>query len=97
MVLLLWPLSALSQQAPLICQPYSIILETLNKKYGEQVMAHAVNSNGKIVRVFRNPKTKTWTVIITIANNLSCVVGSGQNMEIPGIDGKRCVSAVNAT
>jgi len=86
-----------SQQGPLICQPYSIILETLNKKYGEHVMAHAVNSNGKIVRVFRNPKTKTWTVIITIANNLSCVVGSGQNMEIPGIDGKRCVSAVNAT
>tara|TARA_R100000656_G_scaffold1469_2_gene2867 strand:- start:222 stop:530 length:309 start_codon:yes stop_codon:yes gene_type:complete len=89
--------SVQSQQAPLICQPYSIILETLNEKYGEHVTAHAINSNGKIVRFFRNSKTKTWTVIVSLTNDVSCIVGSGQNMEIPGIDEKRCVSAVNET
>ena len=97
MVLLLWPLSVQSQQDPLFCKPHANILATLNEKYGEYVMAYAVDNQGRIIEIFRNPKTKTWTVIVTVANDLSCVVRAGQKMEIPGIDEKRCVSAVNAT
>jgi hypothetical protein len=93
--LVVWPLSVQSQQSPLFCKPHENILATLNEKYGEYVMAHAVDNKGRIIEVFRNPKTKTWTVIVTVANNLSCVVGAGQQMEVPDTDNKKCVSAVN--
>jgi hypothetical protein len=93
--LVVWPLSVQPQQSPLFCKPHENILATLNEKYGEYVMAHAVDNKGRIIEVFRNPKTKTWTVIVTVANNLSCVVGAGQQMEVPDTDNKKCVSAVN--
>ena len=96
-VLLLWPLSVQSQQNPLFCKPHANILATLNEKYGEYVMAYGVDDQGRIIEIFRNPKTKTWTVIVTVANDLSCVVGAGQKMEIPSTDNKKCVSAVNET
>ena len=94
---LLWPLSVQSQQDPLFCKPHANILATLNEKYGEYVMAYAVDNQGRIIEIFRNPKTKTWTVIVTVANDLSCVVGAGQKMEVPSTDNKKCVSAVNDT
>ena len=94
---LLWPLSVQSQQQPLFCKPHANILATLNEKYGEYVMAYAVDNQGRIIEIFRNPKTKTWTVIVTVANDLSCVVGAGQKMEVPDTDNKRCASAVNET
>lgn len=94
---LLWPLSVQSQQDPLFCKPHANILATLNEKYGEYVMAYAVDNQGRIIEIFRNPKTKTWTVIVTVANDLSCVVGAGQKMEVPSTDNKKCVSAVNET
>ena len=95
--LVVWPLSVQSQQGPLFCKPHANILATLNEKYGEYVMAYAVDNQGRIIEIFRNPKTKTWTVIVTVANDLSCVVGAGQKMEVPDTDNKKCVSAVNAT
>ena len=69
MVLLLWPLSVQSQQDPLFCKPHANILATLNEKYGEYVMAYAVDNQGRIIEIFRNPKTKTWTVIVPVAND----------------------------
>ena len=95
--LVVWPLSVQAQQSPLFCKPHANILATLNEKYGEYVMAYAVDNQGRIIEIFRNPKTKTWTVIVTVSNDLSCVVGAGQKMEVPDTDNKKCVSAVNET
>jgi len=92
-----WSSPVQSQQPSLFCKPHAFILKVLKEKYGEHVMARAVNNKGEIVEVFRNPKTKTWTVIVTVANNLSCVVGSGIKMEVPTIDDNICVSVINET
>jgi hypothetical protein len=94
---LLWPSSVQSQQSSLLCKPHAYVLKVLKERYGEHVMARAVNNKGEIVEIFRNPKTKTWTVIVTIANNLSCIVGLGLKMEIPTIDNNICVSAAYET
>jgi leucyl-tRNA synthetase len=95
LLLAAWTSPVQSQQPSLLCKPHAYILKVLKEKYGEHVMARAVNDKGELVEIFRNPKTKTWTVIVTIANNLSCVVGSGAKMEVPTIDDNICVSAVN--
>jgi hypothetical protein len=92
-----WPSPVQSQQPSLLCKPHAYVLKVLKERYGENVMARAVNNKGEIVEILRNPKTKTWTVIVTIANNLSCIVGSGLKMEIPIIDDNICVSAAYAT
>ena len=90
-----WPSPVQSQQSSLLCKPHAYILKVLKEKYGEHVMVRAVNDKGYLVEILRNPKTKTWTVIVTIANNLSCVVGLGIKMEVPTIDDSICVSAIN--
>ena len=92
-----WSSSVLAQQSPMLCQPYAVILESLSKSYGERIMARGESGEGRIVRVFRNPKTKTWTVVVSVTDDIGCIVGSGKNMEVPIIDDKRCVSAFNAT
>ena len=92
-----WSSPVQSQQSSLLCKPHAYILKVLKEKYGEHVMARAVNNKGELVEVFRNPKTKTWTVVVTILNNLSCVVGSGPKMEVPIIDDNICVSTINET
>ena len=97
MILLLWPLPVQSQQPALFCKPHAYILKVLKEKYGEYVMARAVSNKGELVEVFRNPKTKTWTMGVTIANNLSGVVGVGPKMEFLTRDDNICVSAVNET
>ena len=97
LLLAVWSSSVQSQQPSLLCKPHAYILKVLKERYGEHVMARAVNNKGELVEVFRNPKTKTWTVVVTTINNLSCVVGLGTKMEIPTIDDSICVSVINGT
>jgi len=96
MFLLLWPLSVQSQQTRLFCGPHLAMLELLKEQYGEEIIANALDSEDRHIEFFRNPKTKSWTIIITVAENVSCVIGAGHQMEVPNIDGKKCAGLVNA-
>jgi len=89
--------SVQSQQARLFCGPHLAMLELLKEQYGEESIANALDSEDRPIEFFRNPKTKSWTIIITVAENVSCVIGAGHQMEVPNIDGKRCAGLVNAT
>ena len=44
-------------------------------------MVRGIASQAMMFELFTNPKTKTWTVILTSPNDISCLVGQGTGIE----------------
>lgn len=70
--------------ADVICNPRSVLVEHLKEKYGEQPLAFGLNNDGRLVELFGTPDGKTWTMLITDARGISCVVTSGENWQKVG-------------
>jgi len=67
--------------ADVICTPRSAFVEHLKEKYDEQPLAFGLNNDDRVLEVFGTPNGKTWTMLITDAHGISCVVTSGENWQ----------------
>lgn len=67
--------------ANVICQPRSAFVEYLKEKHGEQPLAYGLNNDGRLIELFGTSNGETWTMLITDARGISCVVTSGQNWQ----------------
>ena len=65
--------------AQVICPPRSVLVEHLKEKYNEEPLAFGLNNDGRVLELFGTPGGKTWTMLITDARGMSCVVTSGEN------------------
>jgi hypothetical protein len=67
-----------------LCDPRAGLPENLNKKYGEQLIGMGVD-NGKVIELYANPRTGTFTIISTAPTRvtvlLSCLLASGKGWE----------------
>ena len=95
--LLLWPFPAQSQSENFTCEPRSKALETIKNNYGETLVAYGLDISGRLVELYRNPETKTWTMLLSFTKEVSCLVGIGRNLEVLGTGSKKCARAVNGT
>tara|TARA_R110000824_G_C15133118_1_gene669219 strand:- start:644 stop:958 length:315 start_codon:yes stop_codon:yes gene_type:complete len=84
-------------QKSVMCEPRLKALKILSEKYGESVVAYGLNFGGKLVEIYRNPKTKTWTILVSVTKEISCLVDVGGYLEMPEIDGKKCAQPVSGT
>lgn len=50
---------------------------SLSQNYGEQRLVVTVLPDGRIIEVWVNPETETWSLFITTPDGVSCSVGSG--------------------
>lgn len=74
------------------CAPRDQVVKNLSEKYGEYRAAGGLTSNNMVYEVWLSEKTRTWTIVRTMANGMSCIMASGANWvtfppEIDGIDG----------
>ncbi len=53
----------------------------LEKEWGEDVTAVALESRGGFVQILRNPNTGSWSLLVTQASGLTCLVMSGEAWE----------------
>ena len=67
------------------CLPHDAMVKTLASKYGETRRVLAVNKISA-VEMFHNPKTGTWTLLITGTNGVSCIRAAGRYLQIEQID-----------
>lgn len=74
-LILLIPGPALGQ---MICNPREEVLEYLEKKYKEVVVAGGVTSRGGLIEVLSEVGGGTWTIIISTPQGISCLVASGE-------------------
>ncbi len=62
------------------CAKRDMVVEKLQNKYSEQLTAgglHSARNNSAMVEVWASPETGTFTVMLTNANGVSCIMASG--------------------
>lgn len=63
------------------CADRALVVERLATGYGEQRQSVGIGANNTMVEVFASLKTGTWTITITQAGGLTCLVASGLAFE----------------
>ncbi|MCP5072952.1 MAG: hypothetical protein GY947_06605 [Rhodobacteraceae bacterium] len=61
------------------CGPRANIVSQLSEKYGEVSHGAGLRSTTQVLEVWSSKKTGSWSVLITDANGVSCVMAAGQN------------------
>jgi len=63
------------------CAPRDSVVDRLASKYGESRQSMGLGPNNAVVEVFASSKTGTWTITVTSAHGMTCLVASGQSFE----------------
>lgn len=63
------------------CGPRAAVIERLAEGYGETRQSVGLAANNAVVEVFASPETGTWTITVTTASGVTCLVASGRNFE----------------
>lgn len=61
------------------CAPRDEVLAWLASKYGEAPVAAGINGADRIVELLAAEGGRTWTLIVTRADGVSCVLGDGED------------------
>lgn len=61
------------------CMQRDALVERLQGQYGESLNGGGLKSASQLIEVWSSEKTGSFTVFITQANGVSCVVATGQN------------------
>lgn len=81
MILFLLAGPVLSQSAR-NCGERADVVQRLAEGYGESRQSIGIGSNNSVVEVFASLETGTWTITVTAAGGLTCLVASGQAFEV---------------
>ena len=68
-------------QAQANCAMRDTIVERLEAKYGETLTGGGLRSETQVVEVWAAEETGTWTVLMTRADGISCIMASGTNWQ----------------
>jgi hypothetical protein len=75
------------------CAPRAVVVERLASKYGETQQSIGLGTNNAMVEVFASSNSGSWTITVTSATGITCLVASGLAFEtlaevrrIPGKD-----------
>ncbi len=68
-------------QAGQNCAPRDMVVERLADKFGETRQSIGLGANNAVVEVFASETSGSWTITVTSASGLTCLVASGQAYE----------------
>jgi hypothetical protein len=82
-------LPATQARAQAICGNRDQVVEHLRDRYGERVRSMGLAADSRIVEVFASDETGTWTIAVTSARGVTCLIASGRHFEAvtPGPEG----------
>ena len=61
------------------CASRDLVLNRLQSNFGESLTAGGLRSQSQILEVWASDATGTWTVLMTTADGMTCVMASGTN------------------
>jgi hypothetical protein len=61
------------------CGQREEIVAVLAEKYRESHQASGLQTQSAMIEIWASPETGTWTILMTQASGVSCVVASGQS------------------
>ncbi len=65
-------------QASPACLPHAEIVDRLATKYGERRQSIGIGIDNTVVETFASDATGTWTITVTAAGGLTCLVAAGR-------------------
>lgn len=75
----IWATNAAAQAGN--CAPRESVVDRLASKYGETRQSMGLGNDNAVIEVFASLASGTWTITVTTANGLTCLVASGQAFE----------------
>lgn len=75
------PSAVAAQNAGSSCAPREIVVQRLAEGYGETRQSVGLGANNAVVEVFASEESGTWTITVTMASGVTCLVASGQAYE----------------
>ena len=64
------------------CGPRDDVRARLAEGYGETRQAVGLVSNGALMEIYGSLETGSWTLTLTQPNGLTCLMASGQSLEV---------------
>ena len=64
------------------CAPHAAIVERLAANYGERRQSIGLGNDNTVIEVFASDTTGTWTITVTAAGGLTCLVAAGNAFQI---------------
>lgn len=78
-------LAALAQAPALAqggqCGPRDAVVSHLATKYSETRRSVGLAANNTVMEVYASAETGSWTITVTTAQGMTCMVASGQNFQ----------------
>ena len=73
------------------CAPRDTVVERLASGYSESRQMLALNAQNGMLEVFASTDTGTWTITVTHAGGLTCIVAAGEHYQyvaeaLPNLD-----------
>ena len=72
----------IAAQAAPQCDRRDAVLQLLEKKYKESVVAIGVTSTGALLEILATNTGSTWSAIVTTPQGMSCMVSSGEGWQV---------------
>lgn len=63
------------------CGPRENVVERLATGFGETRQSIGLGANNALIEVFASDDTGTWTITVTSANGVTCLIASGKSYE----------------
>ena len=66
-------------QAP--CAAHQTVVDQLASQFGEARRSMGLAANATVMELYASLETGTWTMTVTLANGMTCLVAAGDNFE----------------
>lgn len=77
---LAWAAAAHAQ----VCGDRAALVERLATKYGESLVGAGISSDGTMLEVWASEASGTWSMLMTLSENVSCLIASGGDWNAGG-------------
>lgn len=64
------------------CAPRAAVLQHLSDNFGETRQSIGMAEQGRVVEVFANTDSGSWTITVTLPNGMTCLVAAGESFEV---------------
>ena len=64
-----------------LCGAREAVVDMLGARYGETVRSLGLAGGNRIVEIFASDETGSWSILVTNAAGVACLVASGQHYE----------------
>jgi hypothetical protein len=68
----------------LACMPRTSLVDSLERKHGERLTGAGLRSATQVVEIWSSDETGSFTVFVSRADGLACVIATGQNWQNSG-------------